>query len=82
MTLYIYAIAQADGAGVDLPKGIAGQPVFRIASGSLGAFVSEYQGTTIRAERRHIAAIHKPPPVNPRARRDRSSPNQMTFSYV
>jgi len=57
MTLYIYAIAQADGAGVDLPKGIAGQPVFRIASGSLGAFVSEYQGTTIRAERRHIAAI-------------------------
>jgi putative transposase len=33
-------------------------------------------------ERRHIAAIHKPPPVNPRARRDRSSPNQMTFSYV
>jgi hypothetical protein len=61
MTLYIYAIAQAGDPGppdpaIDIPAGIGGQPVYRIDSGSLGAFVSECQGTTIRAERRHISA--------------------------
>ncbi len=59
MSLYIYAIAQADGLGIDIPKGIAEQPVYWIASGSLGAFVSDYQATTIRAERRHIAASQR-----------------------
>lgn len=33
-------------------------------------------------ERRKIAAIDKPPPVNPSLRRDRNSPNQMSFCYV
>jgi hypothetical protein len=56
MGLYIYAIAQLDEPGIDLPCGIAGQPVYQIAHQSLSAFVSDYQGKTIRAERRHIAA--------------------------
>jgi len=33
-------------------------------------------------ERRRIEAIDKPPPVNPSSRRDRTSPNQMSFGYV
>lgn len=33
-------------------------------------------------ERRPIAAIEKPPPVNPSQRRDRTSPNQMSLSYA
>lgn len=33
-------------------------------------------------ERRQIAAIDKPPPVNPNLRRDRSSPDQMSFCYA
>jgi len=33
-------------------------------------------------ERRHIAAINKPPPVNPSRKRDRSSQNQLSFSYA
>jgi putative transposase len=33
-------------------------------------------------ERRHIMAIDKPPPINPSARRDRSSPDQMSFCYA
>jgi hypothetical protein len=56
MTLYIYAISQADGSELDMPPGIAGQQVYRITSGSLGVFVSDYHAETIRAERRHIAA--------------------------
>jgi putative transposase len=33
-------------------------------------------------ERRHIADIERPPPVNPSAKRDRSSPNQLSFTYA
>ncbi len=33
-------------------------------------------------ERRDIAAIDKPPPLNPSKKRDRNSPNQMSFCYV
>jgi putative transposase len=33
-------------------------------------------------QRRHIAAIDKPPPVNPSQRRDRTSPAQMSFTYA
>jgi putative transposase len=33
-------------------------------------------------EGRDIAAIDKPPPVNPSQRRDRTSPNQMSFAYA
>jgi IS4 transposase len=33
-------------------------------------------------ERRYIAAIDKPPPVNPSQRKDRTVPNQITFAYV
>jgi IS4 transposase len=33
-------------------------------------------------ERRDIAAIEKPPPVNPNRRRDRTCPNQLSFAYV
>jgi putative transposase len=33
-------------------------------------------------ERRQIAAIEKPPPVNPTRRADKTSPNQMSFSYA
>jgi putative transposase len=33
-------------------------------------------------ERRNIAAIDKPPPVNPCRRRDRNSPDQMCFGYA
>ena len=33
-------------------------------------------------ERRHIANIERPPPVNPSAKRDRSSPDQLSFSYA
>jgi putative transposase len=33
-------------------------------------------------ERRCLAAIERPPPVNPSARRDRTSPDQMSFTYV
>ncbi|MGQ0446549.1 MAG: IS4 family transposase [Beijerinckiaceae bacterium] len=32
-------------------------------------------------ERRHIAAIEKPPPVNPSRRQDRASPNQLSFAH-
>lgn len=32
-------------------------------------------------ERRHIAAIQRPPPVNPSRATPRSSPNQMAFTY-
>ena len=32
--------------------------------------------------RRRLAAIDQPPPVNPSARRDRSDPNQLAFSYA
>ena len=33
-------------------------------------------------ERRHIGQIEKPPPVKPSASRDKSSPNQLCFSYA
>ena len=33
-------------------------------------------------QRRRIAAIDRPPPVNPSKKRDRSSPNQIAFDYV
>ncbi|TIX20924.1 MAG: IS4 family transposase, partial [Mesorhizobium sp.] len=33
-------------------------------------------------ERRNIAAIDKPPPVNPSKRRPTSTPNQMSFPYA
>ncbi|PSJ56934.1 IS4 family transposase, partial [Mesorhizobium ephedrae] len=33
-------------------------------------------------ERSHIAAIERPPPVNPSHRRPRCSPNQMAFHYA
>ena len=33
-------------------------------------------------ERRQIMAIDKPPPVNPSTKKDRSSPNQMSFTYA
>ena len=33
-------------------------------------------------ERRKLAAIEKPPPVHPNRKRDRNSPNQMSFRYV
>ncbi|CDX43466.1 transposase [Mesorhizobium plurifarium] len=33
-------------------------------------------------ERRHIAAIERPPPVNPSKRKPRSSPDQMSLAYV
>ncbi|TIO52436.1 MAG: transposase, partial [Mesorhizobium sp.] len=33
-------------------------------------------------ERRNIAAIDKPPPLNPSQRKLRSSPNQMSFTYA
>jgi putative transposase len=33
-------------------------------------------------ERRQIAAIDRPPPVNPHLRRNRSSPDQMSFGYA
>ena len=33
-------------------------------------------------ERRRIYAIDKPPPVNPKRLRDRTSPDQIGFSYV
>jgi putative transposase len=33
-------------------------------------------------ERRRIGAIEKPPPINPSAKRDKSSPNQLSFSYA
>lgn len=33
-------------------------------------------------ERRRIGGIEKPPPVNPSAKRDKSSPNQMSFAYA
>ncbi len=55
MPLYIYAITRADEPDIELPPGVAGQPVTRVVSGPLGAFVSEYSASTIRAERRHIA---------------------------
>ncbi len=32
--------------------------------------------------RRRLAAIEKPPPTNPNKKRDRSSPNQIAFSYA
>jgi Gas vesicle synthesis protein GvpL/GvpF len=56
MTLYIYAITRADESDTHLPPGVAGEKVYPILSGPLRAFVSDYSGTTIRAERRHIAA--------------------------
>jgi hypothetical protein len=58
MTLYLYAIARAEAPAIDLPSGITGQAVFRIACGPLDAFVSDYAAAAIRAERRHIAASH------------------------
>lgn len=33
-------------------------------------------------ERRCIAVIDKPPPVDPSRKRDRTSPNQMTLAYA
>jgi IS4 transposase len=33
-------------------------------------------------ERRQIGDIEKPPPINPSAKRDKSSPNQMSFTYA
>ena len=33
-------------------------------------------------DRRQIADIERPPPVNPSAKRDRSSPNQLSFTYA
>ena len=33
-------------------------------------------------ERRHIADIERPPPVNPSVKRDRSSPDQLSFTYA
>ncbi len=33
-------------------------------------------------ERRQISHIQKPPPINPSAKRDKSSPNQLSFNYA
>jgi putative transposase len=32
--------------------------------------------------RRYLATINEPPPINPSARRDRTDPNQLAFSYA
>lgn len=56
MTIYLYAIARSGCPDLDLPAGIAGQPVYCVTSEPLCAFVSDFDGATIRAERRHIAA--------------------------
>jgi len=33
-------------------------------------------------ERRQIGDVERPPPINPSAKRDKSSPNQLSFSYA
>jgi putative transposase len=33
-------------------------------------------------ERRHLAAIEKPPPVNPSRKQDKSSPDQLSLCYA
>jgi len=46
--------------------------------------ILKFTGLVVRCvfERRNIAAIDKPPPVNPSQRKPNSSPNQMSFTYA
>lgn len=59
MGLYIYAIGHNGDGMLPALDGILGQPVYRIASGALGAIVSDCPLGVVRAERKHLAASQR-----------------------
>ena len=59
MGIYIYAIGHSGDGALPVLEGILGQPVYRLASGALGAIVSECALDIVRAERKHLAASQR-----------------------
>ncbi len=59
MGLYIYAIGHNGGGVLPVLDGILGQPVYLLASGALGAVVSDCPLDVVRAERKHLAASQR-----------------------
>jgi Gas vesicle synthesis protein GvpL/GvpF len=57
--IYIYAIGHSGDGALPALDGILGQPVFRLASGALGAIVSDCPLDAVRAERKHLAASQR-----------------------
>jgi hypothetical protein len=57
--IYIYAIGHSGDGALPVLEGILGQPVYRLASGALGAIVSECALDIVRAERKHLAASQR-----------------------
>jgi hypothetical protein len=57
--LYIYAIGHSGDGALPALDGILGQPVYRRASGALGAIVSDCPLDVVRAERKHLAASQR-----------------------
>jgi hypothetical protein len=57
--LYIYAIGHSGDGALPALDGILEQPVYRLASGALGAIVSDCPLDVVRAERKHLAASQR-----------------------
>jgi hypothetical protein len=57
--IYIYAIGHNGDSALPPLDGILGQPVYRLASGALGAIVSDCPLDVVRAERKHLAASQR-----------------------
>ncbi len=59
MGLYVYAVANSfDGAPPSM-QGILERPIFQVDGGPVSAIVSECPLTTVRAERKHLAAAQR-----------------------
>ncbi len=59
MGLYVYAVTNALEGALPAMQGILERPVFQIESGTVSAIVSECPLTSIRAERKHLAAAQR-----------------------
>jgi len=59
MGLYVYAIGGEDDQNPLPVQGVFDEPVIRLEEGALGVFVSECADTSVRPERRHIAATQR-----------------------
>lgn len=57
MPNYVYAIVPQAAAEPPPILGVAGASLYAIAAAGLAAIVSDYPAATIRAERRHLAAV-------------------------
>ncbi len=59
MGLYVYAVGKAGDGALPSLQGVLDQPAFRLEADPLCAIVSECSLSSVRAERKHIAATQR-----------------------